>query len=430
MASTSSKPDTGNFFDDDDEETQRSLLENAAEASLQPRLESLSKRFLEDHQNPAHDDQWKRLVDSVKNDGFALDTSSKGAAPTGGSSTSRPSAFDSEDGKKHLHATQSILGLSSEQRAIQLTLSAVSDLNDSKNFQSLLGTRSLFETVMKYHYRQRIARVSTIAELIRQDQDESGADNNSIGRLLETLDSCCIINGEKRGLFKVLLSIACRKVGQGSTTKRDQLTSAMDLKEGTPTSLAESLKNPSGDKAWYQFVSKFLHETRSEYHQEQIQAMEGLVALLYSRVGVRRVDYMLLLKAFLSTDAFFTANDHGEKLPKLAGLVCAECMGLWRVFDENPTDMAWVLSHPLLSDILGVSTSQTEKELEALRVFLFSCPDQMKAGIRNAPESLAFLSFGLLLMLTYDAILPSAHGADALASWQVSAHFSLACQSF
>jgi hypothetical protein len=421
-----------NLFDDDDEETQRDLLNHAFDdQTLQGRLVSLSKRFAQDHQNPSVDDQWQHLVETVKRAGFNANVSLKNPAPSVESSASRPLAFDSDEGKKHLKATKSILGLSSEQRAVQLTMCAVRDLKDSKNLQSLLGSRRLLETVMKYHYRQRIARISTVAELLRQEQDGSGADEDSIGQVLGSLDSTCTIDGQERGLFKILLSIACRKV-DGQVLTREQLSSSKELSEGTPPSLAESLNKPSAENSWYQFAAQCLNESRMCFHEERIQAMEALVALLYARTAVRRVEYMFLLTAFQSTDAFFTVNTDDEKLSQLAGLICAECMGLWRVFEESPSDVAWVHNHPLLEGVLpgmpGVSTSQAEKELDALKRFLQSCPDeniiifrqhQMESRLRTAPESLAFLSYGLILILAYDAILPSNYGSDASAAWQV-----------
>lgn len=369
---------TDSLFEEDDDETQRYLLDRSHdESTLVPRLESLSERFVQDHQDPTLDNQWTHLVETVNAAGFAVNVSSKKPAPPGPSSVSPPSAFDTEEGKKHLQALTSVLGLASEQRAVQVTMNAVRELKDSKNLQSLLGTRSLVQTVMKYHHRQRLARISTIAELLRQEQDGSGAmQDDSIGKLLDTLDSACVLDGQNRGLFKTLLSIACRRV-DGQVLTRDQLSSCKSLQESAPPSFSETLNRPSAEKTWYQFAAQCLNDTRSCFHTERIRAMEALVALLYTRTKVRRAEYFLILKAFQSSDAFFTASVEDQQLAKYAGLICAECMGLWRVFDKDSYDFSWIQDHPLLEGILEkTNTSQPDREFATLKVFFQSCPNE------------------------------------------------------
>ena len=173
-------------------------------------------------------------------------------------------------------------------------------------------------------------------------------------------------------------------------------------------------------------------------HQERLGAMEGLVVLLYHRLqgGVRRVDYMLLLVAFYSTKSFFrkstaaaAASEGNNRLSQLAGLICAECMGLWRVLEDNNdnTNVQWLDSHPLMVGILpgnqnssepsSVSEQRAEMELEALSALVLKCIEAVKEN--DSPESLALLSFGLLLHLTYHSILSSSLGIDQTGYWQV-----------
>jgi hypothetical protein len=420
MASTT--PSSSNFFEDDDEETLRYLLTNndgeGGGEAIASRLETLSKRFMQDHQGHGqYDKHWNALVESAQGYGFDIQSSKSGGPKDAESSEPFPSAFQSEAGQKHLQATAAILNVS-ERRAVQLTMSSIRSLNETTNIQALLGTRTLLVTVMAYHFKQRIARLSTIAECLRKEQDSDASGHASIVQILDSIDSSYVCGGNNRGIFRILLSIACQP-DDSQTPSRDELLPSKELRDDSPASLQESFTRPSDQLSWRQFVANCTNANRRRIHQERVEALEALVVLLYYRIhnGVGRADYLLLLLAFQSANAFFTAYPDGDRLSLLSSLVCAESMGLWRVFDDDSDGVAWVESHPLFHGLLAGPTSQAEQELETLRTLLLNYSGY--ANDRAAPESLALLSMGSLWVLAYNSILAAAYGSDENGYWQV-----------
>lgn len=438
MASTGSSSDPGAFFYDDDEETMQCLVANETMAdengnnTLSSRLESLAQRFRDDHDLSKSQSRWTELMDAAKSSGFQLtEILSPSGSPSSLSSQVFPTAFQSDHGKKHLRATALLLDVS-ERTAVQLTMSSLRTLNETTNLQALLGTRTLLEKVMHYHFRQRSARLSAITECLRKEEEDASADNNTnvtnqnamARSVMDSLDVEYQEGGNGRGVFRYLLSIACQKETTQSPS-REQLLPAKELYCDNPSSLQESFARSSDETAWHQFLARCVNANRNRIQQERLLAMEGLVVLLYYRIqgGVRRVDYMMLLLGFQSTKSFFRAAE-GKRLSQLAGLICAECMGLWRALDGNhDNNPRWVNSHPLMAGVLpgnpGASEKQAETELEALGDLIQACILEVPVGVMAPPESMALLSFSLTLTLAYDAILSSSVGIDQHGYWQL-----------
>lgn len=426
MAATTT--DTRDLFEDDDEETLRYLLtDDSADGSIESRLQAFSKRFVADHdsgQDPLH---WTAFVDSAKDLGFQFNGTRNVGPRLMEATGSFPSAFESENGKRHVKATAAILNVS-ENRAIQLTMSSLRSLKESTNIQSLLGTTTLLEKVTEYHFKQRVVRLSVIAECLRKEQDTNDAASSSIKKVLDSLDTSYVEKEKNRGLFKYLVSIACQK-NENLTPNRQQLLPVKELKGGTPASLQESLAQNPEQQSWHQYVSNFTVLNRQRVQRERVEAMEALVVLLYQRIqgGIRRVDFVLLLLAFQSSDAFFTGLAEEERLSQMAGLICGECMGLWRVLEENShSNTSWLFSHPLLLDAVparhnvpGRDSAQAEEELETLKNLLLKYASYV-GDDRIAPESIALLSFGLVLVLAHSSISVHPSESNGADFWRVS----------
>jgi hypothetical protein len=450
--------DSRELFAGDDEETLSLLFSGSASSNVETlteRLEGLSQRFLED-QDVAMDAHWRALVESTQGLGFSLSDSEPLPSPTSVSELSSsssagdnlPEAFDSDDGKLHIFATASILGLS-KTTALQLTLSALRSVvpKDKPHFESLLGTRALLEKVMDHYYRQRVARLSIIAECLRMEQDDDGDDDDDSGTrnrykivaVLDSLDAKSVDDdGKKRGLFRFLLSTASQP---DTALNRDRLLPAQKLRTSS-NNQASALE----EHAWKQFIVDAMEMKRAFAQRERLEALEALLALLYTRIqgGVSRADFGLVLVAFQSSQTFFTDYPAGnERLPRLAGLICAECLSFSRVFEKNSSGSMnnndndgteWVFNHPMLQGLLERS-NQANNELHRLTSLLVKFSDQvvdrkmrrwsavsnkMDAGPIQVetPESLAILSFGLLLLLAYQSALVSSKGASVDAYWQ------------
>lgn len=467
--------DPSKHFEDDDIEICRLLLlSNGAGAGednvgvTSNRLQDVSKRFIEDHETTITTKFWTSLIESASGgegaaeSGFHfVESLSSPSSSSTGDASSLPAAFQSDVGKKHLRATASLLNIS-EKRAAQITLSSLRDVSDVTNLQNLLGTRRLVEQVMEYSYQQRLARIHIITECLRleqqQDQEDddgnpSGQNNNNgaIVSILNSIDSTYSCQGNQRGLFRYLLAIACH---QNESLSKEHIKPVEELRSDKPMSVQEAFAHSSEDIPWKHFLETCQQSTANSLANERLAAMEALLVLLYHRIqnGITRSDYIILLMAFKSAKEFFTGyvsgngfGGSGQRLCQLAGLVCAECMALWRVFmdddesDNNNNNSNWVAGHPLLIGIVGqhnpAEVKQVQNEFEVLIKVLSNCTNDGLERRQNlvsgrqqqfeAPESLALLSFGLLLMLSYSSILESPDGADTNAYWQVRFRISL-----
>ena len=295
-----------------------------------------------------------------------------------------PAAFETASGTKHLVALVLLLRISRID-AVRLTLSALRDLQNHKHLQSLLGTQALFQMVLSYHYRQRSARLSIVAECLRMEQD---ADCPAfIRQQLDTMDQTYKMNGKCKKIFRRLIFLS---TAPAAPLLREQLM---------------VLKQLHGSN------EHFLSTVTEEPPQRE-DAMEALLVLLYSRVKVSRSDLILLLQVFASCHCFFTDMGKDQlrpRLPHLCALVCAECFSLWCTYGFD-----WVDNHPILTGVLqGDKTAEQELEVVQIllgqygntmvqrRVELMASTTTSSEFVVETPESLAMLAFGLLLRLAY-----------------------------
>ena len=413
-----------------------------------------------------------------------------------------PPGFDTDEGKAHLRAVSQLLGLSANDAA-RITLSALaahrslgtnstttttstSSLDDDP--RHWIGSRALLEMVLEYGYTQRTARLQLVAECLRleqqQPQDSSNNDNENknddvwrdevLVPVLQQVDGNLTVQDpfeEKalprhRGLFRLCVSLATQPLTIPWT--RQQLDVCRILTETTSSSSSSvegtlfSQSSSSQTASWDAYVHRLMRNKLVAIAHERLQALEALVALLYARMdgGVRRSDYALLIRALQSANHFYTNTTKttsattttiaaaaaasspfdAQRLQCLAGLLCIEGTGLWRVADTPPEDSAvgaaqWVEQHPLLLGLLvdrrsgGTGAEQVETELEAILTLLRqlgrqvsvrqqSHPEQLDSSA-VAPEGLALFSFGLLLSSAHRDLLASEqYGSNASAYWQ------------
>ena len=400
------------------------------------RLESLPRRFVDDVENPSDADYWQDLCRRGESKGFTMSNSEFLRLPslTSARSEEIPALFKSEIGKKHAMATASLLDVP-EAVAAKLTMRALRSLpGDDSSYKKLIGTRELVMKTLNLHFEQRISRLSVITECLRLEQDEDSLARDSVLSLLDSLDSTYQDGGVHRGLFRRLLTMACKPETRFT---REQLQPSQGLRPVIPSSLHESLTNQAGESSWSQFVIDCNDIKRAHTMRERTEAMEALLILLYFRIkgGVRRSDYAFLLIAFRSSSSFFTACAGGRRLSQLAGLICAECTSLWRAFEPKEENEIWLASHPLLYGIVpNANVDRAMTEIESLRNLLYECVAKIvernekqlglqpvRAGNRElqmeVPEALALLSFGLLLSLAHRALSSSRSGYPEESYW-------------
>ena len=121
-----------------------------------------------------------------------------------------PSALQTTDGKNHLAATESLLGVS-HQSAAQITLSALQSLAaEPDDYPKLLGTLMLLEKVADFHYHQRLSRLGILVECLRAEQDESVPGRmfmlntlDNIDKLTTDKDSIAVRRGAEKWSFPV-----------------------------------------------------------------------------------------------------------------------------------------------------------------------------------------------------------------------------------
>jgi len=374
---------------------------------------------------------WKNLAASLSthtNGRFAYsDAASKAAStkptPSADDDASLPQAFQTAEGKKHLEATTALLGLSRD-RALQVTMGALRSVDTTKkqdetivatktqpnkidnnnstsndNFSSLLGTRELLKRTLDYHHRQRSARLSVLTECLRLELDPSYPIRGVVQTvLLDPLDETFVVannandaSAVARGLFKSLLIVACRP---DPVASRKAFEPAKNLTNTTAASI------PSNNNG---FAEELFSKLVTQARQERTQAMEALLALFYERIdgGISRTDYALLLTAFFSSSG---ARD--DRWQRLAGLVCAGCLALWRASEQHDSTnnndgygQNWKDGHPFLAGLVE-SNGECIADFEALGLLLLeilsSAPQPPSV---ERPQSLALLSFGLLISL-------------------------------
>jgi len=439
-----------------------------------------------------------------------------GATTTDNKDQLMPKSFHTPEGQQHLQAVVDLLGISKERavKITLATLRTFASLNSSaeegggesdkenddanddddddeggnnkntnrdsntdssEDLRSLLGTKELFSLVLNRNRRQFLARLRIITECLRLEQeyksniggdddneeedDDDGLstkDHEGIGKscssLLDEIDASLVVNGNKRGLFQLLLGLATGPSLPGLGDGRELPYSVGKLTGGgTNQNTSLDMTNTVGAE-----------ESNLAIRNE---AAEALLVLLYDRIdnGVQRLDLFLLMEAarccpefeFGKKDNFgggrgggavrLMQHDEQEesgvatmekmqvRLNGIWSLLCSECMGLWRT--NNTSNGGWVKQHPFFAglgdsdeiegDALSLRLGATRIELEALCLKLrelgetvrdrrrFAYERQLRLnqhavaddgdelwGI-NAPDAVTLLSFGLLLRLAH-----------------------------
>ena len=200
-----------------------------------------------------------------------------------------------------------------------------------------------------------------------------------------------------------------------------------------------------------EFAKNIMHIHEQHYNSTlRTEALEALFMLLYTRIqgGITRSDYILLLLAFDQQSFFCPSNSSSSisslgtkyvsltKKSQLCSLILAECMSLWHATNntgmnsDNGDHNKWVQTHPFFTDNsgapVGAKTNRVMEELHVISNLLIETFGQQVlirrqehlpssnmitdgGGTRSdtivveAPESIAIMTFGLLLNLTTNA---------------------------
>ena len=293
------------------------------------------------------------------------------------------------NGKLHIESLSNLLQITLEEAA-NLTYSALlnidsTDQNDNEqklrsSHESLLGSPSLITFIQQYHLQTQVTKLRCLTECMRMELDGDLKEDciKEISLFLDELNDKYQIqvasDGEKiksRGLFRMLLLCACCGI------------------QSEP----------------------FINGSNALCGLYEQTALESLLTLLYGKrmngEEVSRWDLMVLLLNFESK-GFFCAKS--GRIPKLAALICAEAMSLWRF-----TGLSKSLSesHALFHD---VSSTNAQHELKAILQVLqrnshnvnkrrakhlssASFSQATSEDCTEAPEAIALLTFGLLLIL-------------------------------
>ena len=411
-------------------------------------FDKAKENFIADIQSPVSGlsggSFWNALVAKASSLGFSLVNETSTISTNSSSLTTDsnfPAPFDSEGGKKHLVALSALIGLP-QSYVKELTEHVFENIaadkkangldEDKENMHSLLGTKDLFLRVRNYHYSQQIDRIRIIRESLRieyTDEEEMSGNKNAMRDLcisfLKSIDekiswSSSSRNDQSpnaRGLFQMLLSLACATF---KTIGREEIFRACELTDGPDAS--ERKSGPVGD-----FGRKLLADHKL-HHDVVIrsEALDSLFMLLYQKVegGIDRTDYILLLIAMECQD-FFVANEDfslddskkiEKKQSKIASLIVAECTGLWSTMVED-SKVDWFSSHPILCDSPSVMNeieaisdyllnNLKSKVFERRRIYFSQNQEMIKSfddDKIDTPESIAILTFGLLLKLCHSS---------------------------
>ena len=389
-----------------DEETWKMLASSRPTDEIENRLTSLASRLVEDG-GPL--EFWESLRTELENKGFRYSSSSLGKLTSGvaaSTDTNKPAALESEEGRHHLQAVAALLQISQD-RAVQVTMEAVKDMDcDGSHFKALLGTRGLLWKTLHHEQKQRLARLGVVAESLRLEQDPDAPHGRHVKAFLDSLDGLYHDDDARpRGLFRHLLTMACAPT---VLVTRDQLQPARALRTDSPTNIPL-------EREWNSFCGLMAEELRMQQMRERTEALEALLVLLYARIheGVHRVDYAALLLAFASQDFYASASGPKDlvlRLTQLTGLICAECMALWRTLDASSV---WTFRHPLLVGLSdGGDTQIARGEIETIRGILSEpIQESLSTGGIGNPQALGMLAFGLLLQRAHQVVLKSSNSA-------------------
>ncbi|CAJ1956519.1 unnamed protein product [Cylindrotheca closterium] len=379
----------------DDEET-LTLLIKTGDVDAK-RLDGFQKRLEEDFAVKEGNQYWDELVKGL-NRNFRYASTALPEAPTAAASATKDDRLETDEGKKHIAALCALLQIS-KTRAIEVTRGIVQKLyKNEKLLPALLGTSDFFLKCVAYHSQQRLIRLQILTECLQVEQDDEKPASEPASKVLDSLDETFEDESRQRGLFRRLLTIACTPL---VLPTRDQMSPCHDL----------TFKTTSGSSAYNSIAASLLEETRLRTNRERVQAMEALLVLLYHRIkgGIHRPDLCILVQAFQACGMFESKE---ERLPHLAGLICAESMQLWRAFQPD-NQILWASQHPML---LEASSNRIQMETEALKTILLDSSSEVTN--LQGPQSLALLSFGLLLRLAYDSLAKSSTADDSQPYWR------------
>lgn len=434
------------LFAENDEETLTMLLSASEEMvqskEMQHRFQGMGGRFIEDHDS-ASKVIWDNMVRDVVTTGMTAftqldcyqhhtpssgrsnavrigDTGQQQQQSSSQHPTTIPMSLSSETGKLHIKAVRSILEIS-EISAIQLTMGVFLQQDSMEHALESLGTKSLLQQTCQYYFRQRVARISIVAELVRRNDQQITCHSLDDATTLSTTTTTNAMPTQKRGLWRMLLTAACQP---DTVVQRHNFLPAQELlQHNINDKINRTLDHTEMEReelAWKELIRTILESKRSFQQRERLAALEALLVLLYDRVIVQRVDLAVMVTAFHKHNFFDTEH----RFASLAGLICVESMALWRVFnttsddmENNPAGMTnkntlWREEHPLLHNLF--TDPVVHQELQALQSFfqlyirniddrwtvqhlqvdsLSSSPPPQPV----APESIAMLAFGLLL---------------------------------
>jgi hypothetical protein len=443
---------------------------NSGEKVTKDNLLSVYKRIVDDVSSPLSNSSfsgsfWENIVSKVSSLGFSIRHGDQvGFDSDGGSSRSivedgnlLAPPFDTNDGKRHLSAVSSLLGVTHfkakvlTERVLEVLKQekcANGENPDDAAINSLIGTKELLLQVRDFHYEQQVERIQIITESIRIEtaedlelnSDKSQLRENCVEFLdfLDRSDSWSTSSREseqgpfKRGLFKLLLCLSCAPV---KAVGREEIYGACDLRDGSAFELDKSSHaHFSSALARNPDFARLLVEQHYEHHHVAIRtvALETLFMLLYQRIdgGIDRTDYMIILQAMKCQEFFVDLNriDGDNRKSQLASLVLAECMSLWRTSSSRSigsTIEPSSDSHPFLTNdetavkeieiIANVLRKEMAVEVLERRRIFFS---QTSVGTTDEdkieePEAIALLTFGLLMKLC--------HRKAALDTWKSDA---------
>lgn len=432
--------------------------DNSGETLTKDDFSSLYSRIVDDVTSPLSNSSssgqfWENIISNVCSLGFSIRQENQfGLDGERASSQSLVAdanlltpPFDTNDGKQHLSAVSSLLGIS-RPTAKMLTERVLESLRkknsaagqnlDDAAINSLIGTKDLLLQIRDFHYEQQVERIRIITESIRietaEDLETGSSESQLRERCIEFLDSLdknyswSTASREseqgpfKRGLFKLLLCLSCAPVKE---VGRQEIYGACDLRDEPGVEVDKSSRGKfSSALTRNSDFAKLLIEQHYEHHHVAIRtvALEALFMLLYQRVdgGIDRTDYVIILQAMKVQEFFVDLGriDDDNRKSQLASLILAECMSLWRTASSRnlgSTNELSCNSHPFLTN--------DETALQEIEIIANFLRQELAAEVLNRrrvyyskvsvgstdddkieePEAMALLTFGLLLKLCY-----------------------------
>lgn len=388
-----------------------------------------------------HESFWNEILSEISSVGFNIfqdELSSDQDAALPATPTIFDAALKTDRGTLHLDATQALLSIS-ESEAKDITCDVLESwtndlsrngrkMKDSDNIDAasqFIGSQQLLKLVQEKYYGEQEARIKLITEALHIEcADDSQGKEDLQSASIEFLDSLDKRHawrsqkeekGKFRGLFRLLLCIACAPV---RVMGRDELYRAMELRDGANMIYG---KLPFNQELARELVGA---HNRHYDHTLRTAALDALFMLLYMRIdgGIGRNDYVILLKAFKRQE-FFTFNpdsidtDTSQTQRHLVALILAACAGLWRTIvpvnsEGDDESHRWVEAHPLLTksdsalrdlEYIGAKLlpSFANDVLERMKRKSSTIDSKLNSNFDDfeAPEAIAILTFGLLLKL-------------------------------